>query len=75
MQPLLAEYESEKGRVDEIKTLREKRDRLLAKIDMAKRTGDVSTASDLTYYALPECDARLRQLEALEEAKAQQVSV
>ena len=67
LQPLLAAYENEKSRGDEINQVRKKIDELKAKADDAERRYDLSTASDLRYYALPDLKNRLK---ALEQKKA-----
>lgn len=64
LQPLLAQYEAEKARGEEINNVRRKIDELKAKADEAERRYDLATASDLRYYALPDLQARLAQLEA-----------
>ncbi|EMD42108.1 hypothetical protein CERSUDRAFT_110651 [Gelatoporia subvermispora B] len=64
LRPLLAQYEAEKERGGEIQNLRRKMDELKAKADEAERRYDLATASDLRYYALPDLQSRLQQLEA-----------
>jgi ATP-dependent Clp protease ATP-binding subunit ClpA len=59
----MAAYENEKKRGDEINNLRRKIDELKAKADDAERKYDLSAASDLRYYALPDLQHRLNQLE------------
>jgi ATP-dependent Clp protease ATP-binding subunit ClpB len=68
LQPLIAAYENEKKRGDEINNVRRKMDELKAKADDAERKYDLATASDLRYYALPDLQNRLNQLEQKEEA-------
>ncbi|KAI0689592.1 P-loop containing nucleoside triphosphate hydrolase protein [Cytidiella melzeri] len=63
LQPLQAAYEAEKHRGDEINTVRRRIDELKAKADDAERRYDLATASDLRYYAIPELQNRLSQLE------------
>ena len=60
--PLKAKWEQERGRVDAIKRLKEKLDRLRKKASDAKRNGDIATASDLQYYAIPDTESRLKAL-------------
>ncbi|KAF8274087.1 P-loop containing nucleoside triphosphate hydrolase protein [Lactarius quietus] len=67
--PLVAAYENEKSRGDEVNKIRKKIDELKAKADEAERRYDLSTASDLRYYALPDLQHRL---EALLEKQAQE---
>jgi len=64
LQPLKAAYENVKNRGDEINEVRKKMDELKAKADEAERRYDLATASDLRYYALPDLQQRLAQLEA-----------
>ncbi|EIW64655.1 uncharacterized protein TRAVEDRAFT_25762 [Trametes versicolor FP-101664 SS1] len=64
LKPLQAAYEAEKMRGDEINTVRRRIDELKAKADEAERRYDLATASDLRYYALPDLQNRLAQLEA-----------
>ncbi|KAI0825114.1 P-loop containing nucleoside triphosphate hydrolase protein [Trametes gibbosa] len=64
LKPLQAAYEAEKQRGDEINTVRRRMDELKAKADEAERRYDLATASDLRYYALPDLQNRLAQLEA-----------
>ncbi|GBE77955.1 Heat shock protein [Sparassis crispa] len=64
LQPLQAAYEAEKARGDEIQNVRRRIDELKAKADEAERQYDLATASDLRYYALPDLQNRLAQLEA-----------
>lgn len=69
LSPLLAAYEAEKARGDEIQGVRRKIDELKAKADEAERRYDLATASDLRYYALPDLQSRLTQLEAKKAAE------
>ncbi|KAH9849740.1 P-loop containing nucleoside triphosphate hydrolase protein [Lenzites betulinus] len=64
LKPLQAAYEAEKQRGDEINNVRRRMDELKAKADEAERRYDLATASDLRYYALPDLQNRLAQLEA-----------
>ena len=72
LQPLLAQYEAEKSRGEEINNVRRKIDELKAKADEAERRYDLATASDLRYYALPDLQARLAQLEAKRQQEQEQ---
>jgi len=63
LQPLLLAYEHEKKRGDEINQVRKKIDELKVKVEDAERRYDLSTASDLRYYALPDLQNRLKVLE------------
>jgi ATP-dependent Clp protease ATP-binding subunit ClpB len=68
--PLRAAYENEKTRGDEVANLRRKIDELKAKAADAERRYDLTTASDLRYYAIPDAQKRLTELE---KAKADQM--
>ena len=69
LRPLKAAYEAEKSRGNEINEARRKIDELKAKADEAERRYDLATASDLRYYAIPDLQARLKDLE---ERRAQE---
>ncbi|EXJ90043.1 hsp98-like protein [Capronia epimyces CBS 606.96] len=71
--PLKEHYEREKTRSKEIQDLKIKLDQLKNKRDEAERSNDLQTASDLTYYAIPDVTAKIKQLEnarAQEEAES-----
>lgn len=63
LQPLKAAYENEKRRGNELNEVRKKIDELKAKADDAERRYDITTASDLRYYAIPDLQKRLDALE------------
>ncbi|KAK8157751.1 putative heat shock protein Hsp98/Hsp104/ClpA [Phyllosticta citrichinensis] len=63
LKPLREKYESEKARGKEIQEAKIKLDQLKVKRDEAERNGDLSTASDLQYYAIPDVEQRIAQLE------------
>jgi len=71
LQPLREKYESEKLRSKEIQEAKIKRDQLINKQQEAERTRDLQTASDLKYYAIPDVEARIEQLEK-EKSRADQ---
>ncbi|TFK57074.1 hypothetical protein OE88DRAFT_1619147 [Heliocybe sulcata] len=64
LRPLQAAYEEEKRIGDQIHEVRRRMDELRAKADEAERRYDLATASDLRYYALPDLQNKLAQLEA-----------
>ena len=68
LEPLKAHYESEKQRSKDIQEAKIKLDQLKVKREEAERSGDLQTASDLVYYAIPDVTKRI---EALEAARAQ----
>lgn len=61
--PLRAAYENEKHRGDEITSVRRRIEEVKAKAEEAERRYDLTTASDLRYYALPDLQNKLAQLE------------
>ena len=63
LKPLREKYESEKERSREIQEQKIKLDQLKFKQQEAERTRDLQTASDLKYYAIPDVEARIEQLE------------
>lgn len=69
LQPLRAAYENEKKRGDAINVMRRRMDELRTKVEDAERRHDLATASDLKYYALPDLQTRLEQLEAKKAAE------
>ena len=61
--PLKEHYEREKDRSKEVQELKMKLDSLNVKVQEAERSNDYATASDLTYYAIPDVKQRIDQLE------------
>ena len=64
LKPMREKYESEKMRSKEIQEQKIKLDQLKVKQQDAERTRDLQTASDLKYYAIPDVEQRIQQLEA-----------
>jgi len=62
LRPLIAKWEHERSRVNELKSLQEKLERLKTKAMDARRKSDIATASDLEYYAIPDTKKRLKDL-------------
>ena len=72
LKPLREKYETEKQRSKDIQDQRIKLDTLKNKSAEAERNRDLSTASDLKYYAIPDVEQRIEQLErAKAEAEAE----
>jgi len=69
LRPLREMYETEKGRSKEIQEQKQKLDGLKTKLAEAERSRDIQTASDLKYYAIPDVEQRILDLEK-EKAKA-----
>lgn len=63
LRPLREMYEREKGRSREIQDQKVKLDGLKNKLAEADRMRDIQTASDLKYYAIPDVEARISELE------------
>ncbi|KAJ3158948.1 hypothetical protein HDU86_002117 [Geranomyces michiganensis] len=75
LKPLKLRYEQEKGRIDEIRTLKAKREELDHKILDAERRYDLALAADLKYYAVPEVEHKIKELEeGLKEERARQAT-
>jgi ATP-dependent Clp protease ATP-binding subunit ClpB len=63
LRPLREMYEREKGRSREIQDQKVKLDGLKNKLAEAERMRDIQTASDLKYYAIPDVETRIAELE------------
>jgi len=63
LRPLREKYESERKRGKDIQDAKVKLDQLRVKKDEATRSGDDSRAADLMYYAIPEQETLIKQLE------------
>ena len=71
LKPLLLKFQNERGRVEELRDFQEKLDTLKSKALKAERQGDLQTAADLRYYAIPDVERNIQQLTAAaEQAKA-----
>ncbi|KAF2461790.1 heat shock protein [Lineolata rhizophorae] len=64
LKPLREKYEKEKERSREIQEAKMKLDSLKVKAAEAERMRDIQTASDLKYYAIPDVEHRITELEA-----------
>jgi ATP-dependent Clp protease ATP-binding subunit ClpB len=69
LKPLMLKFESERGRVDELRTLQEKLDGLKTKLAQAERLMDRSAIADLRFYAIPETEKRIKEITSAEERK------
>ena len=63
LKPMREKYESEKERSKAIQEQKQKLDTLRIKSEEAERNKDIVTASDLRYYAIPDIEKRIAQLE------------
>lgn len=69
--PLLAMYEQERGRIDELQSTQAKLDEKKVKLERAERMRDMETAADLKYNVIPIIQDRIRSLkEEIEREKA-----
>ncbi|EHA50788.1 Heat shock protein hsp98 [Pyricularia oryzae] len=63
LRPLREKYESERKRGKDIQEAKMKLDQLKVKMEDASRMGDHARAADLQYYAIPEQENVIKQLE------------
>jgi ATP-dependent Clp protease ATP-binding subunit ClpB len=61
---LKAKWDSEKGKVNEVRTLKEKIEQLKFDADQAERSGDYGKVAQIRYGQLPEAENRLVELSA-----------
>ncbi|KAJ3366328.1 hypothetical protein HDU91_001878 [Kappamyces sp. JEL0680] len=69
--PLKLQYQQEKSRVHEIRTLQQKMEELKNKVADAERRYDLATAADIKYYAIPDLQKRITDLEMQQEHESQ----
>jgi len=72
---LESKWLEERGRVDELKGLRENMEELEVVIAEAERTFDLNRAAELKYSKLPAMQAKLAELEAAEDNKTKEGSL
>lgn len=73
LKPLIAQHQRERGRIDELRQLRQKLDELRIKAADAERRHDLGLAADLRYFAIPEVQKRIDEIaRAEQEHQAQQ---
>nr|GMD35808.1 chaperone protein ClpB1 [Ipomoea batatas] len=63
LQPLMMKYNKEKERIDELRSLKKKRDELQYALQEAERRYDLARAADLKYGAIEEVEAAIAKLE------------
>ncbi|KPI87533.1 ATP-dependent Clp protease subunit [Leptomonas seymouri] len=69
--PLVAKYEQERGRIEELQATQTKLDEKKVKLERAERMRDMETAADLKYNVIPIIQDRIRSLkEQIEKQKA-----
>ncbi len=59
---LKARWETEKGKVDEIRTLKESLDNLRFEAEQAERSGDYGKVAEIRYGKIPQAEERLKSL-------------
>lgn len=64
IRPLREQYEAEKQQTKDIQDARIKLDQLKVKRDELLRSGDTQLASDVIYFAIPDIEKRIKELEA-----------
>ncbi|KAH7829423.1 putative AAA ATPase domain-containing protein [Monocercomonoides exilis] len=67
LQPLKEQYHKEREIIDQISQLQKKKDQLRVKLEQAERARDLATTADLRYGALPDIEARIEELNKLQE--------
>lgn len=67
LKPLYLQYNQEKARIDELRSLAKKQDELKAKIERAQRMGDLDLVAELRYDALPGVETRYKKLQEEQE--------
>lgn len=73
LEPLMEKWEADRGRAEELKTVKEKLAGLEAKAAAAERTGDYERAADLKYGAIPDLKTHIAKItREEEERKAEQ---
>ena len=70
--PIKAAFEAQKAKGEEINNVRRKMEEVRAKIAEAERRYDLATASDLKFYALPDLETKLQQLQAAERKREEE---
>ncbi|CAB9524733.1 protein ClpB [Seminavis robusta] len=69
LSPLTAKWEADRGRANELKSVKERLSELEAKAASAERVGDHSKAADLRYYAIPDLKLHLEKISREEEER------
>lgn len=74
LKPLKLKYEMDKGRLDEIRDLKQKLDELRGKAMEARNRYDLATAADIEYYAIPDVEQRIKVLMEEKQRKLQEMA-
>lgn len=69
--PLVARYERERGRANELRDMQRKLQELEAKMEAAKRRNDLALVADLQYGAIPDLKKRLKETQDAESRRSQ----
>lgn len=64
IKPLKMRYERERGRIEEVRQLQQKLEDLKTKILDGERRRDLALVADLRYYAVPEVEKRIQEIES-----------
>uniref|UniRef100_A0A7N0U663 AAA+ ATPase domain-containing protein n=1 Tax=Kalanchoe fedtschenkoi TaxID=63787 RepID=A0A7N0U663_KALFE len=67
LQPLMMKFEKEKEKIDEIRRLKQMREKLLSDIQEAERRSDLARVADMKFRSLPEIEATIAKLESVSE--------
>eukprot|EP01119_Soliformovum_irregulare_P013267 TRINITY_DN3519_c0_g1_i1.p1 TRINITY_DN3519_c0_g1~~TRINITY_DN3519_c0_g1_i1.p1 ORF type:complete len:885 (+),score=322.13 TRINITY_DN3519_c0_g1_i1:72-2726(+) len=70
MQPLKMRYDQEREKINEVRNLNQKLEEIKSKIEVAKRQHDLAKAADLQYYAQPEIEKKIAEIQARNKADA-----
>ena len=73
LKPLKMRYENERGRLEEIRQLNKKLEELRNKIAEGERRRDLALVADLKYYAVPEVERRINELQEESKQLADQI--
>ena len=73
LKPLRMRYENERGRIEEVRTLSKKLEELRTKVVDAERRRDITQVADLKYYAIPEIENRIKQIQEETKQMAAQI--
>lgn len=73
--PLNAKWEADRGRANELKSIKERLSELEAKAASAERLGDYEKAADLKYGAIPDLKAHLEKIVREEEERKAEAAV
>ncbi|KAJ1672643.1 Chaperone protein ClpB1, partial [Spiromyces aspiralis] len=72
LQPLKLRYQNERGVLDEIHKCRQRLDHLKVKAEEAERRRDLSKAADIRYYAIPDLERHIEELQEQQKQREQE---